>query len=909
MSEDELLDMAKWRESRRKFKSGEMDERFETYKIKGKLVFKEAPSHETKFNQQTKNIRVFTDAEKGLAKVVAELQTEHGSDLKLYQVKNRQIEFVTQHKILLPGTIGKTLDYLKFITEKDIFYKIKSWNLGKSKETLDFLEKNNIDKEKKDRLVFECGHGAGIPKTQEFELIGSFNKRFGGLTKTRVIKMFHCRKAHHNRRLCFAYALRPNSSQNGADIEWYLAEFGKNNKNVLKRKVKIDFCCSRFESYQRKLQEDKERVPETFIDSLKFFDFENTLWVDFCEEIELRFKWSIPIILVEKEMITVSIFDLKSQKVVFKRLISVYELFEGLEFAKTCKLGAQLFDIEQVKEVYSPKLDVLVIEMPVKLEYDLIEGEGLPEVIIKSMKSGRTDRKNLTKFTRNNEGIIAFEEKKLRFKVFNILKGKERRVEVENVELGANSGFTVASSRFFSYYETASKVELEVISPGATHGSHKTSLMIFEGQNRLPDHGIKEAFHIDDDLFLLACTTKLLLLDAKSQSVISTHDYCSPHPVESFGVHLFDGDLMVTKHPKISCLELHRLSGESEEAPFESLGLIDLTHIDNFHSIEELHDLRKAKENSYEVRATLNLMDEGETTFFNPYTFTIAFSLSKEGEGQAFLAKINYAKPHYKIEGWRSTSVNGLQWNSTSSNEGTLSFTQMNQSPVEDNGPDPSPILRGKIQIQGSYLKSHIKNDQIYILSEDRPQENQQFFVSLFNKDEYPKTLKLVQFKADDRTTEIVSEFEEIKSIRFPKFVNVNINEKADSVRIIACRRHEWKHNVKIDVFNETLEATHKIYFDKFCEPGKVVMISPSQFYVSSTNTISFGESQIERCVLVDTEDKTFIELKDESGKPVFAVPFICKNGKYLALTLRSFYTNWSKAEGVYFSNFVELPQ
>ena len=282
---------------------------------------------------------------------------------KLYQIKeNSQIEFASEHKVVFP--FAELEKAAMNITEDNLIYILtKEKNRSISAELKQFLERNEMEWDGSAKLAFECSYGPGMPKDLKLDFLGKIKGHSSGEGgKFEIGQFVETQVPIINQKLLVVKCALDKSTFRLSQDNWtyFLAEFDIRNQNLIRRVFLFNLSHSLKPYYQDKLRRDKDGLPEYF--GLKmitgyrpkgFFLSNNNTREPGCVQKFTTFLY------IETEMVTIGVLDLRRRRMVAKRLVSIYELFEGHELAE-CIEGplCTILDVE-----YCLEADILVWDL------------------------------------------------------------------------------------------------------------------------------------------------------------------------------------------------------------------------------------------------------------------------------------------------------------------------------------------------------------------------------------------------------------------------------------------------------------------------------------------------------------------------------------------------------------------
>ena len=355
----------------------------------------------------------------------------------------------------------------------------------------------------------------------------------------------------------------------------------------------------------------------------------------------------------DQKMFSIQIFDLRTRKIQARSFVSICELFEPLDFL----VAVTSLGFYKSRAVYSIESDVLSIEVSLHFRYREPEAENMRSVIESELRAGRDDRSKLTWIY---ETFSTFEEKKLRFKVINVLRA-DRRVEVETIGYKNHSSSLIIPNGIMLYVDRPSELKIEMIrrdkegtkinqkkaefaDRDEVKEGRRTSVFRLRKGAEFRDSGVKKVIPIEENLILVVGLTKLVIIDTAAKKVIFSFDYKLPLPTTQTntlykdrlqcdeGLIIFILQNNARRCINVSKRVLNQQKQGQEVFPYKHIASMDLTCFEDLHSIKELLNIRKLTKNLYDLRLRANWMESQETTTTTERIFWLRFRLKDHAE-------------------------------------------------------------------------------------------------------------------------------------------------------------------------------------------------------------------------------------------------------------------------------------
>ena len=574
---------------------------------------------------------------------------------KIYQVKDNQIRFVSEHTCDFPID---SFHYHEIMSNHFILYVFETKELEKTRKNAKFFEDNQIDWEKNAQIIFRIEYGIRVDKIIKPRYLGLVEaEQAKKYSDQEIINILEKVKPLVGRQLV--------ESINYDRGDLYIAEFGPEFENLNRRvfKLRADFTST--EAYQEKLERDKSKLNESLHDELSFasiiFEINNT-------ESNRNSKWK-PFIKVEDKMIIVGLIDLRCKKILSTRFLSIYELLEGIEWLEIIHHAVIIVS----KVDYSLSVDFLTLDLTFEFGTKVGLNQELQLLLDEELKAGRNDPFNRTLIVEKPNNGTFTQVKNMRFEIFNLFKGERKVVQRNVIGSCICSGTRKQKGKVVSYQGGEDHIKVEILSPKSnlqeSEQESKTNSIDDEQQGtslelatdlvkgvktekltiqldqlqqeaNVFDLRIKSISVVEETKLLIIFNCKMVLFDMESKKVLSSLDYSKGLPIYPNDTKI-QGDLMVCCDPEYGYLSFHKIHPqENGNVNFERLSVIQINKFQKIHSIKKFLDFRKVSDDSFILRLESYIMHSNELITAKPGIISLGFDLSTQKDGDLAITPI-----------------------------------------------------------------------------------------------------------------------------------------------------------------------------------------------------------------------------------------------------------------------------
>ena len=774
---------------------------------------------------------------------------------KIYQVKDKRLELASEHIIDLPV---EAKDLSRLVSGQNWRYLIRAHQCIMSEKTKAFFEKHDLQVTPQQdlTLIFEWKCGVREPAIIKPNFLGIMYFYLDEYIARGISNFIEPYQGVLGPKFClFEEQIQDPEAEFEEFIKYkYLAEYGKSGKKFVKKIFQFNFNFEEQLPYKKKIREESytTTIPDHFWQETVYSGFIPKSLIlgnpQRCKKNRLQ-----PFFRLDLKMIILGLFDLRSRKVATQCLVSISELFEGLPFTK---VGfARDFQLVQID--YFQSLDFLVVDLDVLLWVDNIDHPEAADVLVADMKmkTRRRDPKVLKFFSKFTPEQEAYPSMKIRFKVFNVLRRSQRRIEVSSERYDINSFFTKNEEEnlIICSENSPDQIKIEILNhPSSPHTLHnglfqpsshrdkeskfkkktvKISLDELLEKNRVQVYHINSVELIDQDALLLISERQILLFDLNSRELLSFCDNESYPSLRKKEVISCSNLLAVLKgkYP-YTTIEIDRLinNSSSSKEPFERLGIINLTIYEDFLNLEKIFQFNHLEDGTYELIGLANWMVYQGNTFSKSQILGLNFAILDNSQGNqgriellslSLLPEINERHNERNLFVWRKT---------TSWNIYTNQRTQVLGFQVKD----PYFYFQKTFfnfdlrQFEGKYfpVKVQLWGDLIYAICSS----------SLSGVPDY--ALKLIGYNASatqEDDSVILGGFNELKSMGIGKKEIVRFDEISEIFRIFCMERMEDEEALRITVFGEGLEVIKDFAIEGIQYVQAFRVIDNNLFYLS----------------------------------------------------------------------------
>ena len=871
------------------------------------------------------------------------MMTYFMDEFRLYQVKGSQIKFASDHKIELP--IDAKIDFWQ-ITRTGIIFMARKSKIKKTPKNLTFFEENQIDFETTSSLVFKVDYGLGKPRRLQGEYLGELKSNSSGLKQCNVNSFLSHTKPLFRDNLCFwaGYEVKgiifPSYKKHR-----FLAEFSKKNKNFIRNIFDLTFEPTPDVLYDKRL---KESPKATFSE-----EYQERLCIQRIAKQDLaaatpekHVENLIAMAQGDGEMLTFWLFNLRQRKIVARKLISVYELFKGLDFTEVTEFVKG--KIQYLN--FSSENDLLLFKGVVSFKYDLSPENSEQDLAArkKLLSSGLDDiyTRDHVKF---DPELQVFEHKRVyQFRIIDLFKARGTRIEA-HVE-GFCSNFKIRRSlkSFLVQKESTNELKIDILSssapPPKNFENFQKTQKISKEEKRLKkfkfgvnsDHLLKEEhitlpfqelfgdsqvkdFSIQllslfgDDKLLIASPVKLMLLNRTSGKLLSSVKYADDlHNRAS--QYRFAGDLCLTTLGENGCILISQIlttstqEGGEVEIVFERLAQIDLRKERGFHCIISSIQISKSQENVYWVSIPSDWMVDKDQIVSTPHLASVKIELGGQDPstrlhklkiGEIQLSPLDTAPPgiaahHYAKKGSFYRILDGREH-----------FFYGSRIRLDS---------EGKSEKMGFLLKDILKNDKKKVNSTSHLGERYVYYILRDpSKAKYEPRMdqfeiRAVELSQSDPNLKLFDKPKIAHSLTLDSVLEIYFDQVTNIFRFFTLSKEgfEKENKVKILILDDELKIVRELVLNDVFEIKVFNIIDEELVYVVGVKRINKKAEDDRRVSGYDDDDGdgeegTFEERRtslllnlrtgsvrnivDKNGSFFFGVPFKCFDRRVIAFT------------------------
>ena len=837
---------------------------------------------------------------------------EYFREHKIYQVKDNQIRFVSEHACDFPID---GCNYYEIMSHHFILYIFETKELDKTKKNLKFFEENGLDWEKNVKIIFKFEYGIGVDKVIKPRYLGQFNPEFEGHSGQKLVDIFDKIKPLIGRQLAFLQ-----------DKDCHLAEFGPEFENLNRRVFKFKTNFSVLKSYQNKLNRDKSKFDEDLHEKLSFSEPKFQIYN---YESDLNLKWK-PFIKVDKRMITVGLIDLRSKKILSRKFISIYELSEPFEWLK---LAENLF-VTVSNVDYSPSVDFFTIDLRFEMETKVGLDPELQPLLDEELKAWRNDPNHRSLVVEKSETENYVQLKKMRFKIFNTLKAEKLFIERTVIGSSIETSSKKHKGKVVIFEYGQNEVKVEILSAKTSPQEDEEELRIdgkidnlddqeppnqFESEiiggvkrervviqralltkeAKVFDFRIKSVSVVEETKLLIIFKCKMVLFDMESKKVLSSLFYCKGLPSYSSNTKI-QGDLMACCDQNRGYLYFYRIKHQEDGGVnFQLCWEIDVTEFPGIHLIHQFLDFRRLSEDTFIVRLELYFMFSEEVSVSKLGIMSIGFKeISKEdSSGLAILPSHGFrfeADQYQQSYSLRNSYMKGDKAFVTGSFH-QLYFLGFRSVPRKDyfrclfysTSPDPQNVQEARF-----ISKSHIGEKYCYLCLGRTVAEMQGQV-----EEGGGMELRVLASKGPPEGN-VENKFDIVKSTQIEETSSVYFDEVTDLFRVFYFSRHE--DGLKLAILDEELEVKVNLRTTIIEEVEEFEVINDTILYI--IGKVERGGVTERKSIIMDLANQSISELVNEDGDTLFGVSYGFENGRLFSFTSSSLSQKKRFTEGIFVS-------
>ena len=906
-------------------------------KNNGKLKFTEVPSLKQRMHMVTHISMPVTH--KAANKNI--ILTKHGKEFKIYQIIDKKIKFVSQHKVELP--VDEEF-FSSYVTGRRIRFIVTNNFMKKNPKNMAFYKKNGISTLKLTKLVFECEFGVGSPEVIRADYLGCFKIDYDGYSYWKVVDMFDNQKPLFGRPQILAKAYESYGEEyfdyrlhEHDRMRLFIAELDPKSKNLIKRTFYLNTDFSGLDSYQQKLEADKRKLGQEYLSRFQFL-FDGTKLQLENQEPGLP-QVVKPFIQIDEWILTVGLINWRSKKIPVRAFVSFYELLQNLDFLKVARLTFS----KLMKAHYCYDVDTLSLEMWIDLEYKPkkeYKGEEESRILEGQIAAGCKERYNLSFF--RFERRVLTETKRLRFTVSNVLKGGDRRIEVRNIGYSTKNGVLSRKGSLIEYEEDRFNFRIHLKSyKGQNDDSpkyefsgektkkkftKKTQRVLTSSQSvqqevinvdmfkmalesRVADYRIESIFKLEDNLILIPFSRKMILLDLSTKRVLSSLIYKKNLPVDLNDTIML-GDLLATYDPEQGIIEVLRAIRHPRiNTYFKSIRRIDLRGYSYFHSLRSLIAFTHSGEEKYDIRVLAHWRLSQETAFTEPMTLIVKIDLQKNDEAPNPFLDCSIEMFRFRFDKGTSDKIQafkkGKNWFYYAPLMENIRVCKMEKFYPEEAETKTIyfPLLAMTPGRERELVCSHAGDEVAYLVFGGYAQHHDAFEDDL---EDPGKHLMKVGFQTKD-SNGFLDDPEIVQAMELPESAQVFFDEKTDKFRIFVFTENDQKESLKLSVRGRDLEVESEYVIEGVLNVVRFSVIDEDWVYISGGLRRFLLDFHVEgrKSLALNLRLGTVVELVGEGGEGLFGVPNLCFGDRLIALTKNHESMVKSHAQGIFISDSV----
>ena len=838
--------------------------------------------------------------------IIAESNTEQ----KIYQIKANSLDLTSQHALEIPVDFRKIQ---RIITGKYCRYIILSKHLKNTEKTLNFIKKHKIERNPNLGLMFEFEWGSTLPGVIKPVFVGEVKHNSGEIANTVVKGIFESTKPLVGRQLALIDCCRLKKTLYKTfrlRHELELAELDKSpSKCLVKSIFRFQLNFKELDYFKVKIEQDEQKVNSVESITTRYFRFEIPKNDRLSIEADLpgldqklKFYWK-----VSESVLILGLINMRSRKILNRRLISIYELLENLDFARICE--SVRITINKID--YLDQGDLLVFDSEVEISYTDETRADIASVIRAKLEAGRRDRSKLTEFTREAPGKYR-EVKRLRFRVANALKGGGIGVDVETIGVGVNSSFLrLNRSILISFKETVNNLKFEFLRRDKGHFTRSDN---YEENNRVlakerkkvlqeKDKLLAESLNlseilssegregvvsninwatiVDETKLLIVDSKNLILYETKTNQILSDLAYASGLPTEQHNM-LIREDIIAFMHIEVGSLELLRIQKDntkaSESISLVPIGILDFNFFKQFHSIIELLDFKKLNALNYQVLLNANWMDSPETAEISDYLLSIKFSPNPDPESKKIKMKRISTQtlpyPYYdKVYDHEINYFKQAEWNHLLIDKSRVMGLQLKG---QDNMVvDLQSEALNKFKV---FENAHIRGNTAYLVMFDD------------NFHRYSdKSIEIILIKfVEKNSSDVMISHKVVKSVYLDETARVYFDEVTNLTRIFIIHQQREQNSVRIQILDEELDQESQLIVNDIIDVSHFSVVNEGLLLIVGIENQMVGNGLIQRVKLsmvVDIQDGSIRRVVGVEGDDLFSVTHHCFGESLIGFT------------------------
>ena len=833
---------------------------------------------------------------------------------KTYQIKDNQLQFVSEHTIDLPIL---SRGYFRMLAEEHLHYFFKKKGIDKRERAVKFFEENDIDWNKPSYLGFGLRIGIDQPERINPYYLGESFYTEHEKESSKVRDFFDNQKPLLNQGIC----LFMGSNQKEADLGlaergqvYYLSRFGKKYPDLANHIFQFNLKEEKLGGYEQKRIEDWGKISPKVTSLTNFYKDCQCFEID-NDEPGCAKKF-MPFTQIGKNMIVVGLVDIRKRIIPIKRLVSMYELLAEIDFKHPPSVS--FFNILKID--YSAELDVLILDAWLNFYFLPDNRDKIHSVILNGIDEVAGKKKQGFLREMGNDRIK--EIQKLRFKVWGVLKSRKLRIEVEILGYRGFQSFRKGQGMVTSFDEDSTGVRLSIFSHGTQQQLERSNASADNGMERKAQKAIKEtkkvkrtdidivkkelvedtgfiaagirsAVMINNEHLLVTSSNNLLLFDINSKELISACRYSENIPVFQKNT-IICNNIILNLKLRLNIVEIFKISqNENEIGPpcFQSFGLLNFSSlVDNLFEIERVIGFRSREDQYYELNMVAKVMESADCAIMSKKLFFVEFMIQDGTEhNEQNPGKDTYVTSVCDVD-FLEDDIRIYQKNNRRNH---IFFNGVHTAAIQDDrddGGETCLIFNGLEGFQaGGYRIVDVHIDRDLIFTEQAGAEG--------------KIIQVVQALDQDEDGEI-SKAEVRNVLSLDTTTKVYFDEVTELFRIFVFKKNLGSMELKI--LDQGLDVVEKFFISFLDELKSFKVISAKIVHLigreppTAEGGISVDFPYVS--ILLDLEKLTYKRLVVEGEGPMFGAPLELETGGFLAFTrdLKSF-TNKS-SDGIFYS-------
>ena len=883
----------------------------------GELIFKRLQSHGAVFYQNKFDPVPIKQRSTNTKFLVINSDRQY----KTYQIKDKEIKLISSHTIDFP-VFAK--GYWTNVSADHLHYFFKKKNIEKREKAVQFFSEHGIDWETPSWLTFRVGVGNDLPENLIPYFLGESKYEETEKQDSKIRDIFDNQKSLMNPGICLFMGKNNEKADQGspeAEQVYYLSKFDQKYPDFAKHFFRFNLKPEKLPDYQRKIVKDFEKISPKISKLNQFFEH--------CQGFSIinyepgLVKKYMPFTQVDNYMVTVGLLDLRKRTIPVKRLVSIYELLDQLEFKSTPSV--EFFNI--VKIDYCVELDLLIVDARMNFYFEPEDRENIHSVILNNIEE-RVAEGKLGFLSEINDGRIK-EVQKIRFKVWGLLKSRKKRIEVDIMGYPGRQLFQKGQGMMTTFDEGTSEIRVCIIRNQSSsqqascnqlqqnelerrskkvvkkNKKIKTTVIEISKENLFKFSGIRAqglttALMINENNLLVVSSRDLLLLDINSKEIISSCRFCQNIPCFFKNTKIYD-NIMAHLILRLNIIEIFEISAERgydyERPSFEFLGTLNFSNcVENLFEIDRLLALRRVEDEVYELIVVAKMMESAECAVVTKMIFLVQFRLPgenskpKKEQNPEIIYMSSVCDVDFSQENIKAYIKNDL-WN-------YIFFDGVETSGIQNDYDDETTLVFNDLH---RFQPSDYQIAQVHL--------NRDFiFIELVG--ETDKLLKVIQALGEDEDGELV-EAEVKRTISLKLTAQVYFDEVTDLPRIFIFEQNEVELRIQLTVLDNELDEIETLSLPWLEHFTTFKIVSSETLHIigkeptgdeAHSNRGDRDQGVPNVSLLFNLKNKSIQRLVVEGEGPLLYTPHDFGRGRLLGF-IRDFHKLQEKlSDGIYFS-------